>query len=355
MPRGLYKFIWPFVRLLDAEQAHSLALFALKSSLVPVPKPFNPPELGVSLWGMTFPNPIGLAAGFDKNAEVFEKMLDQGFGFVEVGSVTPRPQAGNPRPRLFRLEKDRAVINQMGFNNQGHAMVASRINARKPDGGIVGVNLGKNKDSSDAAADYEAGATIFSPLADFLVINISSPNTPGLRALQGQEPLKELLARTIAARDSVASSGGHTPILLKIAPDLTDEDKSDIAEVSIDAGVDGLIISNTTIERPDTLTDPYRVEGGGLSGRPLFEMSTRVLSEMYVATDGKIPLVGVGGVEDGRGAYEKIINGASLVELYSAMVFEGPDVVETIKRELVDCLKSDGFESVVDAIGSRHR
>ncbi|MCK4938949.1 MAG: quinone-dependent dihydroorotate dehydrogenase, partial [Rhodospirillaceae bacterium] len=279
----------------------------------------------------------------------------QGFGFVEVGSVTPRPQSGNPRPRLFRLEKDRAVINQMGFNNQGHAAVAGRISARTSGGGIVGVNLGKNKDSSDAAADYETGATVFSPLADFLVINISSPNTPGLRALQGPEPLKELLSRTLAARDSVAPSGGHTPVLLKIAPDLTDEDKSDIADISLDAGIDGLIITNTTIERPDTLTDPSRVESGGLSGRPLFEMSTRVLSEMYVATDGKIPLVGVGGIENGRGAYEKIINGASLVELYSAMVFEGPGIVETIKQELVDCLKSDGFESIVDAIGSKHR
>lgn len=355
MPRGLYKIVWPFVRLLEAEQAHTLSLRALKSNLVPTAKPYNPTELGVYLWGMTFPNPIGLAAGYDKNAEVFAQMLGLGFGFVEVGSVTPRPQSGNPRPRLFRLEKDRAVINRMGFNNQGHQVVAKRIGERSPGGGIVGVNLGKNKDSTDAAADYAAGVTLFSPLADFLVINISSPNTPGLRTLQGPEPLKELLARTLAARDEVSSSGGHTPILLKIAPDLTDEDKSDIARVCLDAEIDGIIISNTTIERPATLSDMARVETGGLSGRPLFEMSNRVLSEMYVETGGKIPLVGVGGIEDGRGAYEKITSGASLVELYSAMVYEGPGLINAIKREMVDCLRADGFDNIVEAIGAKHK
>ena len=355
MPKGLYKYVWPFIRLLEPEQAHSLALYALKSRLVPVPAPYNPPELGVYLWGMTFPNPIGLAAGFDKNAEVFEQMLDQGFGFVEVGSLTPRPQAGNPRPRLFRLEEDRAVINQMGFNNQGHYAAASRLALRGEASGIVGVNLGKNKDTTDAAADYEIGAVAFSPLADFLVINISSPNTPGLRTLQGPAPLRELLARTLGARDSVSVESGYTPVLLKIAPDLTDEDKSDIAEVALDSGIDGLIISNTTIERPETLKNARRVETGGLSGRPLFEMSTRVLSEMYLATNGKIPLIGVGGIEDGKGAYEKIIQGASLVELYSALVYEGPGLVDIIKRELVDCLRGDGFDSIVDAVGAQHK
>lgn len=356
MPRGLYKYVWPFIRLLEPEQAHSLALFALKSRLVPVPDPYDPPELGVYLWGMTFPNPIGLAAGFDKNAEVFEQMLDQGFGFVEVGSLTPRPQAGNPRPRLFRLEEDRAVINQMGFNNQGHAAAVARLKMRRSEGsGIVGVNLGKNKDTTDAAADYEKGVIAFSPLADFLVINISSPNTPGLRTLQGPEPLRELLTRTLSARDSVSVENGYTPVLLKIAPDLTDEDKSDIADVVLDAGIDGLVISNTTIERPETLKDVRWVETGGLSGRPLFEMSTRVLAEMYLATNGKIPLVGVGGIENGKGVYEKIIQGASLVELYSALVYEGPGLVDIIKRELLDCLQADGFDSIVDAVGAQHK
>ena len=356
MSKGLYKYVWPFIRLLEPEQAHSLALFALKSRLVPVPDPYDPPELGVYLWGMTFPNPIGLAAGFDKNAEVYEQMLDQGFGFVEVGSLTPRPQVGNPRPRLFRLEEDRAVINQMGFNNQGHAAAIEKLKSRRnKNSGVVGVNLGKNKDTTDAAADYEKGVIAFSPFADFLVINISSPNTPGLRTLQGPEPLKELLDRTLAARDSVSVENGYTPLLLKIAPDLTDEDKSDIAGVALDSGIDGIVISNTTIERPETLKDARRVETGGLSGRPLFEMSTRALSEMYLATNGKIPLVGVGGIEDGKGAYEKITHGASLVELYSALVYEGPGLVNKIKRELVDCLQVDGYDSVVDAVGARHK
>ncbi len=355
MPTGVYKLIWPWVRLLDAESAHGLAIRALKLGLVPVPDAVVHPELAQSLWGLDFPSPVGLAAGFDKNAEVFTPMLAQGFGFVEVGSVTPRPQAGNPKPRLFRLEDERAVINRMGFNNQGFDAVAKRMESRDRARGIVGVNLGKNKDTTDAAHDYELGAARFAALADFLVINVSSPNTPGLRALQGPEPLRELLTRTIAARDEVVSANNRPALLLKIAPDLTDADKTDISHVALEVGIDGLIVSNTTIERPEGSANPRMKEGGGLSGRPLLEMSTQALSEMYLATEGKIPIIGVGGVEDGQSAYNKILAGASLVELYTAMIFEGPDVAQTIKSEMVACMKADGFSTIGEAVGAIFR
>lgn len=354
MSRGFYNLVWPLVRLMGAEDAHALAIRALQWGLIPTPIADDPPELGQTLWGRHFPNPIGLAAGFDKNAEVHQQMLAQGFGFVEVGSVTPKAQPGNPKPRLFRLESDRGVINRMGFNNDGMDAVAARLKGRaqvSSGGGIVGVNLGKNKTTEDAAADYELGVRKFAALADFLVINISSPNTPGLRALQGPEPLRELLGRT---RKALADSNGHDarpPLLLKIAPDLTDEDKADIAAEVLNAGIDGLIVTNTTTQRPDGLSDPNSQEAGGLSGRPLLEMSTRVLGEMYAATDGKIPLIGVGGIEDGRGAFDKILAGASLVEFYSAMVYEGPGLVRTIKRELAEILKAEGFANVADAVG----
>jgi len=294
---------------------------------------------------------VGLAAGFDKDARVYAQMLGQGFGFVEVGSITPEPQPGNPKPRLFRLEQDGAVINRMGFNSEGHAASMARLQNRNRMGGIVGVNLGKNKLTEDAAADYEIGARNFGPLADFMVINVSSPNTPGLRALQGPEVLRELLRRTQAALSDACSGAGKPPLLLKIAPDLTDEDKADIAHVALETKIDGLIVTNTTIERPDSLQSSHRGEGGGLSGRPLFAPSTRVLAELYHATQGKLPLVGVGGIEDGRGAYEKILAGASLVELYSAMVYQGPGLAARVNRELAEILKADGFASVAHAVG----
>ena len=350
MSRGFYHFIWPLVRLFGPEEAHRLAVRSLQWGVLPTPKPINYPRLSQTLWGLHFPNPVGLAAGFDKNAEVHRQMLAQGFGFVEVGSVTPQPQPGNPKPRLFRLESDQAIINRMGFNNDGMEAVAARLQGRKP-GGIVGVNLGKNKNTEDAAADYELGVRRFGPICDFLVINISSPNTPGLRALQGPEPLRELLQRTQSALGDCTTKDQRPPLLLKIAPDLTDEDKSDIAAEVLAADIDGLIVTNTTIDRPQSLSDPQQSEAGGLSGRPLFEMSTRVLGEMYAATGGKIPLVGVGGIEDGRGAFEKILAGASLVEFYSAMVYQGPGLVRTITYELAEILKAEGFANVADAVG----
>lgn len=348
-----YRLVWPIVRLLDPEKAHGLAVRALEMGVMPTPQLIQDDVLKVRLWGMEFPNPVGLAAGFDKDARVHAQMLAQGFGFVEVGSITPQPQSGNPKPRLFRLERDQAVINRMGFNSEGHDASIQRLQTRDRGRGIVGVNLGKNKLTEDAAADYEIGARNFGPLADFMVINISSPNTPGLRALQGPEPLRELLSRTKVALNESTKDCRTPPLVLKIAPDLTDEDKADIAHVSQDVGIDGLIVTNTTIERPDTLSSTHRGEGGGLSGRPLFEASTRVLGEMYAATKGKMALIGVGGIEDGRGAYEKILAGASLVELYSAMVYQGPALATRVNKELAQILKADGFASVQHAVGQK--
>jgi len=348
-----YCLIWPFVRLIDPETAHGLAIRALETGMVPAPAKVQDDVLEVRLWGMNFPNPVGLAAGFDKDARVHAQMLNQGFGFVEVGSITPRPQPGNPKPRLFRLERDRAVVNRMGFNSEGHDASFKRLQQRDRTRGIVGVNLGKNKTSEDAATDYEMGARVFGPLADFMVINVSSPNTPGLRALQGPEPLRDLLGRTKTALLEATKACRTPPLLLKIAPDLTDEDKADIAHVSQEVAIDGLIVTNTTIERPDTLTSSHKGETGGLSGRPLFEASTRVLAEMYSATKGEMPLIGVGGIEDGRGAYEKILAGASLVELYSAMIYRGPGLAAQVNRELADILKAEGFASVLHAVGQK--
>ncbi len=345
-----YRFFWPLVRRIDPETAHNLAIWALQRGLLPKPRVVNASVLHQSLWGMDFPNPVGLAAGFDKDARVFAAMLAQGFGFVEVGSVTPKAQPGNAKPRLFRLEEDRAVINRMGFNSEGHLAAAARLKNRVRTGGVVGVNLGKNKTTQDGAADYEAGARRFGALADFLVINVSSPNTPGLRALQGAKALEDVLSRTQAAlREAVGEEA--PPLLLKIAPDLSDEDKADIAHVSLKSGIDGLIVTNTTVERPQSLKSAFKGEGGGLSGRPLLAPSTRVLQEMFAATAGKMTLIGVGGIHDGRTAYQKIRAGASLVELYSAMVYRGPGVAARVNVELAALLKADGFSAISEAVG----
>ncbi len=350
----LYAAVRPLLWRLDAEAAHGLTVRALRAGLVPTPTPFDDEVLRIRLWGLDVPNPVGLAAGFDKNAEMVDAMARLGFGFVEVGTVTPRPQPGNPRPRLFRLPADRAVVNRMGFNNDGAAAVAARLAGRRPAVPVVvGVNLGKNKTSTDAAADYAAGVDALAGVADYLVVNVSSPNTPGLRALQGRAALADLLDAVLTARDR--AGGRRPPLLLKIAPDLTDEDKADIAEVALTAGLDGLIATNTTIERPPSLADPRRGEAGGLSGRPLREMATRVLAEMYGLTGGRLPLIGVGGIASGADAYARIRAGASLVQLYTALVYEGPGLVNRIKRELAQCLHVDGFASVADAVGADHR
>ncbi|MCH7486688.1 MAG: quinone-dependent dihydroorotate dehydrogenase [Proteobacteria bacterium] len=345
-----YGLIGPLIRLLDPETAHGLTIRALKWGLVPGIEPFEDECLRLRLWDRDFPNPVGLAAGFDKNAEVPDRALALGFGFVEAGSVTPRPQAGNPRPRLFRLSRDQAVINRLGFNNDGLEAVAGRLRAR-PAGGIVGVNLGVNRDSADAAADYAEGARALAGLADYLVVNVSSPNTPGVRALQGRRPLEALLQAVLAAR---REGGAEPPVLLKIAPDLTGDDLGVIAEVALESGIDGLIATNTTIERPPGLSGRRRGEAGGLSGAPLFVPSTRVLADMYRLTGGRLPLIGVGGVASGADAYAKIRAGASLVQLYTALVFHGPGLVNRIKRELAGHLRADGFSTVAEAVGADH-
>lgn len=353
-----YPLAGPLLFRFEPETAHGLTIKMLKSGLVPPARGKDEPALHTRVWGLDFTNPVGLAAGFDKNAEVVDAMLNQGFGFVEPGSVTPRPQPGNPRPRLFRLVEQRAVINRMGFNNEGLEAFAQRLERRRTAGrrapGIVGANLGKNKDTVDAADDYVIGVRRLAPLADYLVVNVSSPNTPGLRALQGRDPLRALLERVLEARASCGLTR-NPPLLLKIAPDLTVEDKSDIAAVALESGIDGLIVSNTTIARPDSIPAAMRSEAGGLSGAPLFEASTSVLREIYALTGGKLPIVGVGGVATGADAYAKIRAGASLVQLYSAMVYAGPAVVHRIRRELADLLRRDGFRSVAEAVGADHR
>jgi dihydroorotate dehydrogenase len=346
---NLYPLAKPFIGLIGPETAHRLTIKALASGLGPRVTAEPDPILKTTLWGRDFANPLGLAAGFDKHGEAIAGSLALGFGFVEIGSITPRPQPGNTRPRVFRLTPDRAVINRYGFNSEGIEAASARLRGyREGDGtGLVGVNLGKNKVSKDAAADYAAGAAALGSLADYLVVNVSSPNTPGLRALQGKDELSEIIARTRAALTEPAP-----PLLVKLAPDLTDADKRDIAEVALGAPVDGLIISNTTIARPEGLMSPQASEAGGLSGRPLMAPSTALLAEFHVLTGGKLPLIGVGGVASAADAYAKIRAGASLVELYTALVFEGPGLVSEITKGLAEFLRQDGFASVSEAVGA---
>jgi dihydroorotate dehydrogenase len=312
----------------DAEEAHLLTIRALKC-LPPLPIPKSDPKLAQTLFGLNFPNPLGLAPGFDKNAEVPDAMLRLGFGFTEVGTLTPLPQSGNPKPRLFRLTEDQAVINRMGFNNQGHWEALKRLKRRRRVG-IVGVNIGANKDSVDRASDYVAGIAAFSDVADYITINISSPNTPGLRGLQSAKELESLLNRLNDAR---ATQAKRPAMLLKIAPDLGEEEMSDIADCCENGAVDGVIISNTTLSRP-LLSSVHGSETGGLSGRPLFSLSTRQLARFYLISKGKIPLIGVGGIEDGITALAKIEAGASLLQVYSALVYRGPQLIGDILRTL---------------------
>ena len=342
---GLARFGTRLLHLLPPEAAHSASLAALKSGLVPVPPGVTDPILRTSIAGLDLPNPVGLAAGYDKNGEVIDPLLKLGFGFVECGAVTPRPQAGNPKPRVFRLSDDRAVINRMGFNNAGLTALRSRLSARLGRKDIVGVNLGANKDSDDRTQDYVTSLQALNGLADFFTVNISSPNTPGLRALQSKAALDELLGRVMTARAAA-------PVFLKVAPDLKDEDLADIAASVRDNGIDALIVSNTTIERPETLASHDRAEAGGLSGRPLFERSTALLKAFAQTLNGAVPLIGVGGVEDAVTAYAKIRAGASAVQLYSALVYEGPGLIAQINRGLAERLKADGFTSVDHAVGA---
>ncbi|WP_395677644.1 quinone-dependent dihydroorotate dehydrogenase [Inquilinus sp.] len=349
----LFALAAPVLKALPPETAHRATITALKLGLGPAAAEADDPVLAVTLWGRHFANPIGLAAGFDKDAEVVDPMLRLGLGFVEIGSVTPRAQPGNPRPRAFRLPDHQALINRYGFNNRGHAAAVARLEARRLNGaaapGLLGINVGRNKDSRDPDSDYAAGIRAFARLADYLVVNISSPNTPGLRAMQSREPLQRLLAAATAAR---ADATARPPLLVKIAPDLTPEDLEDVAEVALAAGIDGLIVSNTTIARPAGLPPDLAGEPGGLSGKPLMQPSTAVLRRMAKLLAGRLPLVGVGGVASGADAYAKIRAGASLVQLYTALAYRGPGLVGEIKRDLAGRLRADGFRSVAEAVGA---
>ena len=349
---ALFGLVRPLLHGLDPETAHRATIAGLKTGLLPGPGPLRARGLEQHLFGLDFPNPVGLAAGFDKNAEVPDAMLAQGFGFVEVGSVTPRPQAGNPRPRLFRLPEDEAVINRMGFNNEGAAAVKARLAARAGRGGIVGINIGANKDSADRIADYVAGVDVFNGLASYLVVNVSSPNTPGLRALQSAGELEHLLARVDAARQAAAARDGRrAPLLLKIAPDLGDDELADIAHVAIAGGIDGMIVSNTTITRP-ALRSGLAGEQGGLSGRPLFDLSTRQLARIHGLTGGRLPLIGAGGISSADDAWEKVRAGASLIQLYSALVYQGPGLVADIVAGLAAHLAESGHARLAAAVGT---
>lgn len=352
MIRAFDAFSLPVLRWLDPEDAHRLAIQGLRF-LPPVKPRTDDPKLAVRAFGLNFPNPIGMAAGFDKSAEVPDALLRLGFGFVEIGSVTPKPQAGNPRPRLFRLERDEAVINRMGFNNDGAEVALRRLAARAANGGIVGVNVGANKDSPDRVADYVKLIETFAPVASYFTVNVSSPNTPGLRNLQEGALLDDLLGHVIDARERVRQKAGDTPVLLKIAPDLSLAQLDDVVQVARSRKVDGMIVSNTTIARPSTLREEMRSrEQGGLSGRPLFRLSTRMVAETYVRVEGAFPLIGVGGVDSGGAALTKIRAGASLIQLYSSLVYKGLGLVDEIKRDLTSTLLRTGRDSLSEIVGA---
>ncbi|XP_071785480.1 dihydroorotate dehydrogenase (quinone), mitochondrial-like isoform X2 [Asterias amurensis] len=342
--------------LLNAESAHRFAVKTASWGLVPRNSFVDPPSLGVSVWGRHFSNPVGLAAGFDKHAEAMDGMLKMGFGFVEVGSVTPEPQEGNPKPRVFRLLEDKAIINRYGFNSEGHENVLKRLEERKKreKKGIVGINFGKNKTSPDTVNDYVKGVKCLGCLGDYLVINVSSPNTPGLRKMQGRQQLEGLIDKVLEARNSLPCSP-KPPVLIKIAPDQTQQDKEDIAQVVLQKQVDGLIVTNTTITRPESLQSCNKVEGGGLSGPPLKQMSTDTIRDMYTLTQGKLPIIGVGGISSGQDAFEKIKAGACLVQLYTALAYDGPPLVKRIKRELDVLLRESGYKSVEEAVGADNK
>ena len=336
------------MHLLDPEVAHGLSIKALKMGMVPTPGAVTSPRLATTLAGMSLPNPVGLAAGFDKNAEAIAPLLASGFGFVEVGAATPRAQAGNAKPRLFRLSADEAAINRFGFNNQGMDVIAGRL-AGRPENGILGINLGANKDSTDKAEDFARVLETCGPYVDFATVNVSSPNTEKLRDLQGKAALQGLLAGVMNAN---AALDKPVAVFLKIAPDLEPQDLQDIADVATSTGISGIIATNTTLSR-DGLSSAYAAQAGGLSGQPLFEKSTRILAQLSALTEGKLPLIGVGGVGSAQQAYAKIQAGASAVQLYTAMVYYGIGLAGDIARGLDELLARDGFANVAEAVGTK--
>ncbi|MCB1420874.1 MAG: quinone-dependent dihydroorotate dehydrogenase [Nitratireductor sp.] len=335
---------------LDPETAHGVSITALKAGLLPPCPAVNDPRLAVELAGLEFPNPVGLAAGYDKNAEVPDAVLKLGFGFTEIGTITPRPQPGNPKPRLFRLVEERGVINRLGFNNEGHAAALNRLEARRGRPGIVGVNIGANKDSEDFVADYMKGVQAFAHLASYFTVNISSPNTPGLRNLQAGEALERLLGEVFEARSKTSR---QPPVFLKLAPDLDTAAVKEIAKVINRSELDGVMVSNTTLSRHGVEHHRHAGEAGGLSGRPLFERSTIMLARFREAIDTRFPLIGIGGVGDREAAWAKFEAGASLVQLYSCMVFEGPQIARSICKDLVTRMDRDGVSSIGEITGRK--
>jgi dihydroorotate dehydrogenase len=344
-----FPLLRPLLHRLDAETAHHLTIKAL--SLAPLMAPPSPPTaLAVNAFGLNFAHPLGLAAGFDKNGEVPDQMLSLGFSFVEVGTVTPQPQAGNVQPRLYRLNEDEAIINRMGFNNEGHHALRRRLEARRSRGGIVGVNIGANKDAADRIGDYVRGLEMFSDLASYLTVNISSPNTPGLRDLQSKDELETLLGRLNEAR----ARRNTPPLLVKIAPDLTEAELDDMAGIFLSSKIDGVIVSNTTITRPG-LRSAHAAETGGLSGKPLFPLSTRMLARLYLRLERRIPLIGVGGIDSADKALAKIEAGASLLQLYSALVFKGPSLTPQVVEGLAERMAASGLGSLNEMVGRKAR
>ena len=351
----LYPFIKPLLFCLDAERAHDLTITAMRKNLVPRMNIPDTPTLKVPLWNKMFPNPLGLAAGFDKNAAVIGPVLGLGFGFTEVGTVTPRAQSGNPKPRVFRAPRNHAVINRMGFPNQGLRVFQENLThflEQKPrPPGLVGLNIGMNKDTKNPEKDYAILIRALAPMADYLTINISSPNTPGLRNFQKPENFKKLIGAILEER--ARTCGAHPPpVLVKLAPDLKQDEQKDLARLALEMQLDGLILSNTTLARPETLPQKFAQEKGGLSGTPLRERADRVLKNFYRLTDGRIPLIGVGGIETADHAYQKIKNGATLVQLYTGLIYQGPSIAQDILAGLQTRLERDGYKNITEAIGT---
>lgn len=349
----IYPHLRPLFFCLPPEFAHNLAICALQNRLLFEAPPVKYSALETNILGLCFKNPLGIAAGFDKNAVAIDGLLVQGFGFVEAGTVTPLAQPGNPKPRLFRLVEDEAIVNRLGFNNDGIKAFVKNFSRRDKNKGVAGANIGKNKNSDDAVADYIACMKAVYPHADYITVNVSSPNTQGLRDLQKGEALDALLGAMIKVRNEQVVAGEKSvPLLLKIAPDLDGAEKEHIAQTALAHGIDGLIISNTTVLRPERLQSGLAGEPGGLSGKPLFDLSTQTLSDMYRLTQGKMALVGVGGIASARDAYQKIRAGASLLQLYSALIYQGFGMIHELCEGLIECLKRDGFSHISESVGA---